>query len=435
MKRESAKDLWFPAAVASAVVLGAGPVFAQATGQVAVSSGPTGSSRSLESLQQLLLSPPDPKLNVFVTPQFSYEKFDAYNENGSLQGPVLVDDEVCAANCEVQDLVRQPEFTIETAGITGGGDYLFPNGLLLGASFTYNHADYDFKTESREDFAANALTDPDLLIAGFSLGEPLDRNFDEYGATFAAGYIKDPYTILLTGGISRRENIDTLRREFNGNVVTSSFATAQEIVQTKGNTDSDLYSVELGLAYRFSFQNMAIQPLASIGYQREEVDSYTEDFEAAFQRPIPSKFNPPQQFVQVGQDAINNPDGSSRSTVRKFDDQTIESVPLRVGALFTTSFADPDADITLSNLSLGATYTHDFDDQKRTVNGDSINFPNFSVKYEEQNRNQDYMSVTGAVDFRIAMVRGTFTYQQDIGFDERERAHVFRLQARVPLSF
>jgi hypothetical protein len=33
------------------------------------------------------------------------------------------------------------------------------------------------------------------------------------------------------------------------------------------------------------------------------------------------------------------------------------------------------------------------------------------------------------------VVRGTISHQQDVGFDERQRAYIVRLQLRVPVSF
>jgi hypothetical protein len=188
---------------------------------------------------------------------------------------------------------------------------------------------------------------------------------------------------------------------------------------------------ELGAAYRFGFVALSLQPSISIGYQREEVDAYTEGFDAAFQRPVGE-----QQFVRVGEDAIIDPfDGRSRSTIRSFNDQTIESIPLKTGVLFSAPLGDPAADFRLSNVALGALYTHDFENQRYNVKALSINSPPLSVDYREKNRNQDFLSFTGALDFKLGVVRGTISHQQDVGFDERQRAYIVRLQLRVPVSF
>ena len=89
----------------------------------------------------------------------------------------------------------------------------------------------------------------------------------------------------------------------------------------------------------------------------------------------------------------------------------------------------------MTNINLGTTYTHDFDNQRRTVKSEFVPNPAFSVEYEEKNRNQDFVSFLGALDFNLLNLAGTLSYQGDVGFDEREYAHIFTLQLRVPLSF
>jgi hypothetical protein len=255
----------------------------------------------------------------------------------------------------------------------------------------------------------------------------------------------------LNGGYSYRKN-HTKRRQFNG---------PGEYVNTSADFDSNYFSSELGISYNLKIdkltvqdstlvEGLSIQPLVSIGYAREEVDGYIEDFDSAFQDPgcIRSgvltpvdPFEPPffqicnGNFVDVseGGNFPRFPRGLvGGSTIREFSSQTIESIPLKVGVLISAQFGNPEFGI--SGISVGTSYTHDFDDQKRTVEAMSIDRPATSVEYEERNRNRNYLSVPFALRFNLGLLRGTFSYEADIGFDERERADTFLLQVRVPVS-
>jgi Autotransporter beta-domain len=384
--------------------------FAQARGDV--SARPKGLA-GLEALARRMAESPETRLNLYITPQLTYEKFDDYTVIGKFQGPVLPDAEVIS-----------PGFSITTTGISVGADYLFPDALLLGGAFTYNYANYDFKTGSVMQFAAT-----ETGLGGKALGEPLDRSYDEYGFTLAGGYLEDPWAVLLTGRYARRNNIKTLRRESEV-VFPNRF-----IVQAKGDTHSDVYSAELSVNYRVSFQNgAALTGLASFLYQLENIASYTETAESAFQigafgqvEQIPkSEFLAPRQAGGAG--------GSDQ--VREFNSQSIESLPLEVGALFSYPFDGSGSGVfSLTNLNLGTTYTHDFDNQRRTVKSEFEPDQALSVEYQEKNRNQDFVSVIGTLDFSLFNLVGTISYQGDVGFDEREYAHIFTLQLRMPLSF
>ena len=64
----------------------------------------------------------------------------------------------------------------------------------------------------------------------------------------------------------------------------------------------------------------------------------------------------------------------------------------------------------------------------------SENFPNFSTRVEEENRNRDYITLLGSVDFALfGQAFATFTYEHDQAFDERDTGDTVRLQLRVPL--
>jgi len=405
------------------VVLDGGQAFAQATGNVQVSSGASGGAR-LDSLQQLLLSPPEPRLNLFAVSEYQREHFDDYTEDATLFDPTgqFIDE-------TVEDGVLVPDFDVTSGSVSFGADYLFTNGLLIGASFDYTNADFDFDDPSpgsvQQDLIGldpvNNAADLTTFVQNGGFGSPLDREFDEYGVTLAAGYVLDPWTFLLAASYSYRD-VETRRREFNS---------AIQYFENEADFSSNNYSVDLGVAYRYDVAQLTIQPQASIGYRREDVDGYTEDPGRQFED---SPGNPliTGDFVEVRPgDPTFDPDDDTR---RRFNDQTIESIPLTLGVLLGYPLGVGVPWFELSNVRGGVSYTHDFEDQERTVQARSINFPSFSAEYEEENRNQDFVTFTGSLEFGLfGRLRGALTYEHDQGFDERERADRLRLQLRAAL--
>jgi hypothetical protein len=409
------------AGLPTVAIFSAGEALAQATGQVQVTSGASGSSR-LDSLQQLLLSPPEPRLNIFVAPEFQREKFDGYSADALIFDPTGVSpDEVIPGGVVV------PDFDVTSYSVSVGADYLFQNGLLVGASFDYTRADFDFDNPSAAQVQQTLLdidpADPAAQRA-FLLGSPLDRKFNEYGGTLAVGYLLDPWTFLVAGSYSRR-NIDTRRREFNSEI---------QFFENEASFNSNNYSIDGGVAYRIEAGGATIQPQLSIGYRREEVDGFRENAGRQFEDDPASPFIT-GEFVPIGPgDPEFDP---AQDTRRRFNSQTIESIPLTVGILLGYPLGpDPATNAAIfapSGLRVGLSYTHDFEDQKRTVRAISENFPPFSVEFEEENRNRNFVTFTGSLEFGVIGYRGVFTYEHDEGFDERSRADRVRLQLRVPL--
>ena len=224
-----------------------------------------------------------------------------------------------------------PDFDVTSGSVSFGADYLFTNGILIGASFDYTTGDFDFDDPSPGSVQQGLIglnpnpadpTNPDNtpFVQAGGFGSPLDREFDEYGVTLATGYVRDPWTFLLAASYGRRD-IETKRREFNS---------AVQYFENEADFNSNNYSVDLGVAYRYDVAQLAIQPQASIGYRREDVDGYTEDpgrqFEDSPDNPlITGDF----EEVRPG-DPTFDPDDDTR---RRFNDQTIESIPLTIGVL------------------------------------------------------------------------------------------------------
>ena len=69
-------------AVVGAVLLSGDHAQAQATGQVVSQGGTVSSTDIYQGLKDLLLSPPEPKLNFFASPIFTREEYDDFTENG-----------------------------------------------------------------------------------------------------------------------------------------------------------------------------------------------------------------------------------------------------------------------------------------------------------------------------------------------------------------
>ena len=131
----------------------AGEAFAQATGDVsAPPKGPAG----LEALGRRMAESPETRLDLYVTPQLTYEKFDDYTVFGKFANPLLGNAEVIS-----------PTFSIVTTTTSVGADYLFPTGLLLGGTLSYSYANYNFRSGSVTQFSTTEVGRP------AALGEPL----------------------------------------------------------------------------------------------------------------------------------------------------------------------------------------------------------------------------------------------------------------------
>ena len=95
-----------------------GEAFAQATGDV--SAGPKGPA-GLEALAKRMAESPETRLDLYVTPQLTYEKFDDYTVFGKFQDPDLGDATVIS-----------PDFSITTTGISVGARLPFYQWPVVG---------------------------------------------------------------------------------------------------------------------------------------------------------------------------------------------------------------------------------------------------------------------------------------------------------------
>ena len=390
---------------------------AQSQGDVQIRSASQSAIDSLDSLEQLLLAPPEEanRLNIYVTPQYRRERYESYSENGEIfdgAGNPL------GSNFPVE--IDSPEFTTDSSGISLGADYLLDGRWLLGGQLSYTKTDFDYNILSEADLIneqAAAAVSGDLFF-----GDPVDREFDEYGISFSAGYLADPWTALLTVGYSRR-NIETETRKVGAYFFSD--LSAAELHGVEADFNSDIYSVDLGGSYRWRSGDLSLQPYMSIGYSAEDVEGYTEDFTSLRLRNSTSD----QTFF------TGDPRLSRFNAAANVDDQTIHSVPGRIGVLLATPiFTETNASEDRPNhwrLRTGLSFTHDFSDQDREIRTTRIVSP-FTVTYDEKNRNRNFFSLTAAIGFDFSAVNGSLNYQRDIGLDERKSADILSLQLRVP---
>jgi len=381
---------------------------------------------SLDSLEQLLLAPLDEAKmsNLYVTPQYRRERYEGYSEIGQ-----VFDDEIL--NPEAPLRVDSPDFEAESLGIAIGYEYLLNSKWLLGAEVNYAHTTFDYETPSEADVLGEVTAAGD--INDFLIGDPVDREIDEYGISLSAGYLAEPWIGLLTLSYSRR-NIETETRKV-GSIFPDDGSPASLNV-LEGNFNSNVYSADFGASYRIRSGSLSWQPFASIGYQIEDVGGYTEEFTSLRLRNPPDS---PDFFTRDPFDPTIQPLPDVSSDV---DGQTIRSIPGKVGVLLSAPLTSSvDADSTWDDnwkLRLGLSFTHDFSDQKRRIrsfsNLDTDNDPDtiVNIAYEEQNRNRDFFSLTAALGYNFSGISGSLNYQRDIGFDERLGADTVSLQLRVP---
>jgi hypothetical protein len=380
-------------------------------------------TQSLNDLEQLLRSPPaERKLNIYVAPQYRHEQFDAYTEAADLLiGTTAFDD--------IPGIINSPKFSIDAAGLSVGADYLDETGWLFGGALSYTHASFDYATPPESDLLlidTTGVAGLTRLLGETVFGVPVDREYDEYGISFSFGYVTEPWTALLTAGYGHRNTEATNRKVGAFETLTGTLSRATELHGLEAEYSSDIYSVDLGGAYRIEAGPLSVQPYASIGYQVEDVDGYSESFTSL-------KVVDPTGTTYFTSD----PRASIFDASSTVDGQTIHSIPGRVGMLFTTPLTAGDADAAGMEpwiLRTGLSYTHDFADQERTIRSlrDDLG-EDVVVTYEEENRNRDFFSLTGAIGFGWTFLRGSLNYQHDIGLDERESADIVSLQLRVPL--
>ena len=392
---------------------------AQQRGDVQIKPATQSVLQSLDNLEQLLLAPPEEenRLNVYIIPQYRRDRYEDYSEQGQSFSTAGIFEP------ERPIEIDSPDFSVDSTGISVGADYLLDGQWLFGGQLSYTNADFDYDVKPDSDFLLPA---PDRsLIGDLVFGDPIDREFDEYGLSFSAGYLAEPWTVLATIGYSsRKTDLETLKIA----TFDKDDNSAEELQVVEADFDSDIYSADLGASYRINYGDMSLQPYASVGYQIEDVDGYSEEVVSARDRDGGDIFLP--------QDLAD----SNFLAAADVKGQTIRSIPARIGVLSSTPLTILEkATNELGHagawrLRAGLSFTHDFDDQKRLIRGRRRQ-EGFSATYEEKNRNRNFFSLTAGLGFDFAAVNGSLNYQHDIGLDERKSADVLSLQLRVPLPY
>jgi len=213
-------------------------------------------------------------LNLILNPFYRREKYQSYDIPVLIGGP---------DNQFPQDISTN-SFRLTTRGLSAGADYVTPSGLLVGVLFTYQDGTAKFEAPSdversstiafftRNDCPNNdegRCTDEDFseFNESLTLGDPLKKTYDSIGGTAAVGYVSENFTIIGTAGISRR-NYKSSRREFWDTDLYSI---------NEGKYNSWMYDFELGISKTIRLSSVSVTPVMSIGYHRENADSYIED--------------------------------------------------------------------------------------------------------------------------------------------------------------
>jgi outer membrane autotransporter protein len=137
-------------------------------------------------------------------------------------------------------------FERDTVGGSIGGDYLFGNGLVLGAAFTYGHEFGDY----------------DGVAGGF--------DHDAYGVLAYASVTPIPGVFLdAVAGYVRRDYGFERRISYSNNVTTVDGP-------TRGDTDGDEFKVGLNTGYDLLFGPVTVGPRLAILYRETTIDGFRE---------------------------------------------------------------------------------------------------------------------------------------------------------------
>ena len=421
-------------AVALGFLLTPNEAVAQAQGDVQIKQATSPLTQSLDNIQRLLQESPEEQktVNVYVTPQYRRESYQAYDLSGSFD--ILTSD---GDVIETPLSLNSPKFKTESEGVSIGADYLHTNNFLFGVQFNLNKTEFDY--DDLESFDLDSLfidNEEEFrnVFGDFAFGDPVDREFDEYGISFSGGYVSDPWTFLVTAGYAHRDNESRTR---NVGSVLGGIA-VDTLVELESNFGSDIYSVEAGGSYRLQSGPASFQPFASIAYQVEDVEEYTGELVAASELVL---------FDRDGDGAaddfsfapINDPsgllgEGFGETTV---EGQTIHSVPLKIGALFSAPLLADASGNASSPFSVraGLSFTHDFSDQERTIRGErnpaGLVGQEFTGTVEEENRNRNFFSANIGLGYDFSGITAGVDYQRDIGLDERESADTLSATLRI----
>jgi len=412
--------------------LSATAVYAQVGGGQVSSPGSTG-TQSFETKEGAT------GLNLIVNPFYRREKYDSYNVSVLTRlanDPFLTD-------------ISTNSFRLTTKGISVGADYVTPGGLLLGMLVTYQDGSAKFEAPSDQERSAvialsnradlgltTGFDDEDLseYNQSFILGDPLKRTYESFGGTAAIGYVLEDFTVIGTAGISHR-SYKSKRREFwNTNIYSVN----------EGKYDSWVYDFEVGISKTITFSSVTITPVASIGYHRENADSYTEDratvyfgneFFGASDVGLNEQLFPSSRFdvADFNDVAFNASDVNTR---RNFSDDKIISIPLTLGMTVGYPVSDAIA------ISFGASYTHDFSDQQRTLYSQSVSpqlFPgstNRDYLYQERQHNRNMVSLQGGLTYALTdTISASLDYRHDFGMGDSDRGDADFVQFLARFAF
>lgn len=367
----------------------------------------------LDKLTELAITPPRDFFSFSLTPFYVGERYESYTEPATLTRGIEL-----PANILGPAEVEIPGSDVDTFGIDAVLEYRFPAGYLLGGTLRYANSEYDYSVPSLAESQAEVPTGT-AFLGSQAFGDPIGKSIEEFGASVHGAYLPGDWTFLLRiGGIHRE--IDEERREFENKA---------QLGVADSEFDSDLWFSEVGLSFKWAYGSFAITPNLLLRYQREKIAGYSEEQSAAFADENGS------DCVLRGSCSGNFQRQSNPpfTVARKFNEQTIESIPLRIGVLGSAAidaYVDEDDRYGLQSVVLGPTYTHDFADQERLVTAEPIgeNLADLTVVYTETNRNRNFISVTAAANGILGPLQTTLTYQRDVGLDEKISADIVRLQ-------
>ena len=261
-------------------------------------------------------------------------------------------------------------FDRDTVGGTVGADYLFRDGLVLGAAFSYGH-----------EFG----------------------NYDDAGG----GFDHDAYGILLYGSVAPIANlfVDAVAgytrknysfdRRVNLSIPTATFSVTGP---TSGDTDGDEFRVGINAGYDFVLGRFTVGPRAGVLYRETTIDGFRE---------------------------------SGRTGLElAYDNQNVQSLITTVGVYGSVAISTGFGVIVPQAT---AEYVHEFLDDQRSVGFRLVqDLSQARFLYQTDPPDRDYFIL--GVGVAMVLPNGLQPYlnfRELVGYDDRS-SHTVTLGLRVP---
>jgi outer membrane autotransporter protein len=260
-------------------------------------------------------------------------------------------------------------FDRDTVGGTVGADYLFRDGLVLGAAFSYGHEFGDY------DDAGGGFDHDAYGILLYGSVAPITNLFVDA----VAGYTRKNYSF------DRRVSLS---------IAGAPFVTGP----TSADTDGNEFRVGINTGYDFVFGRFTVGPRAGVLYRETTIDSFRE---------------------------------SGRTGLElAYDNQNIQSLITTVGVYGSVAISTGFGVVVPQAI---AEYVHEFLDDQRSVGFRLVQEPfQARFLYQTDPPDRDYFNLGVGVAMVLPNgLQPYLNFRELVGYDDRS-SHTVTLGLRVP---